>query len=275
MTPDVQEALCRYLLTLADDELVIGLRDAEWTGIAPMVEEDVAFSSLAQDEIGHARLCYTLAAELTGRDPDHLAYLRPKAAYYHARVLEERATIMYDPEGKHSGKVQWAKAITRRFLYDLFDNLRLEALLASSYEPLANAMRKVYSEERYHLWHGEAWWKTLATSSTIAREHLETALTALWPGILGFFEDAPGEDTLQSEGIIAARTAHLLTPWLERAQSYFTQYQLSLPAQKVGENWQVTIEPLTGGRVGQHGAGWDELYEEMTMVRRLEPEGTW
>ena len=275
MTPEVQEALCRYLLTLADDELVIGLRDAEWTGIAPMVEEDVAFSSLAQDELGHARLCYTLAAELTGSDADHLAYLRPKDAYYHARVLEERATLMYGPEGQHSGKVQWAKAVTRRFLYDLFDNLRLEALLTSSYEPLANAMRKVYREERYHLWHGEAWWKTLAGSSTLARDHLETALTATWPGVLGFFEDAPGETLLQTEGVIATRTAQLLSPWLERVQPYFTQYQLPFPVHKEGENWTLEVEPLMGGRLGQHGAGWDELYEEMTMVRRLEPEGTW
>ena len=241
----------------------------------PMVEEDVAFSSLAQDELGHARLFYTLAAELTGSGPDHLAYLRPKDAYYHARVLEERATLMYDPQGQHSGKVQWAKAVIRRFLYDLFDNLRLEALLISSYEPLANAMRKVYREERYHLWHGEAWWKMLASSSTLARDHLETALTATWPGVLGFFEDAPGETLLQAEGVIATRTAQLLSPWLERVQPYFTEYQLLFPAHKEGENWLLEVEPLKGGRLGQHGAGWDELYEEMTMVRRLEPEGTW
>ena len=45
------------LLTLADDELVIGYWDSEWTGIAPMLEEDVAISRISQDEIGHARAC--------------------------------------------------------------------------------------------------------------------------------------------------------------------------------------------------------------------------
>ncbi|MBI4172293.1 MAG: phenylacetate-CoA oxygenase subunit PaaI, partial [Actinobacteria bacterium] len=50
------------LLELADDELILGWRDSEWTGIAPTIEEDVAFSSIAQNEIGHARALYELAA---------------------------------------------------------------------------------------------------------------------------------------------------------------------------------------------------------------------
>ncbi len=59
-----------FLLELADDELVLGWRDSEWTGIAPFLEEDVAFSSIAQSEIGHARALYELvAAELRRRPP--------------------------------------------------------------------------------------------------------------------------------------------------------------------------------------------------------------
>ena len=42
------------LLELADDELILGWRNSEWTGIAPFLEEDVAFSSIAQ-KTGHAR----------------------------------------------------------------------------------------------------------------------------------------------------------------------------------------------------------------------------
>ena len=45
----------QLLLEIADDELILGWRDSEWTGIAPLLEEDVAFSSIAQNEIGHAR----------------------------------------------------------------------------------------------------------------------------------------------------------------------------------------------------------------------------
>ncbi|GAC1433134.1 MAG: phenylacetate-CoA oxygenase subunit PaaC [Ktedonobacteraceae bacterium] len=275
MTPEIQHALKRYLLTLADDELVLGLRDAEWTGIAPIVEEDVAFSSLAQDEIGHARLLYSLAAELTDGDADHLAYLRNKDQYYHAQLLEKRFTIMYDPDGQHTGKVEWAKAIVRRFLYDIFDSLRVETLLSSSYTPLANAMAKVAREERYHFWHGETWWKTLASSSKESRLHLEAALDALWPDALGLFEEVPGEDILVAEGILAKKTSALRDTWFEQIYPSFELYNISFPGGRVGTQWRFWVEPTFGGRQGRHGEGWDELYEEMTSVRRIAPEGVW
>ena len=74
-------ALADLLLSMADDEFVIGFSDSEWTGIAPLLEEDVAMSSLAQDEIGHASALYGLLAELTGSDPDAIAYDREPDAY--------------------------------------------------------------------------------------------------------------------------------------------------------------------------------------------------
>ena len=64
------------LRSMADDEFVIGFCDSEWTGIAPLLEEDVAMSSLAQDELGHAAALYGLLGDLTGTRPDALAYDR-------------------------------------------------------------------------------------------------------------------------------------------------------------------------------------------------------
>src|SRR5436305_5928827 len=82
-------ALVAYLLTWADDELVLGHRDSEWTGFAPQIEEDVAFSSLAQDELGHAAVLYDLIAGLSGDDRDRLALRRPAAEYCHAALVEQ------------------------------------------------------------------------------------------------------------------------------------------------------------------------------------------
>ena len=62
LSPQTRDALAELLLTLADDEFVLGFWDSEWTGIAPMLEEDVAMSSISQDEIGHARAWYELLA---------------------------------------------------------------------------------------------------------------------------------------------------------------------------------------------------------------------
>ena len=137
---------------MADDEFVLGFSDSEWTGIAPILEEDVAMSSLAQDELGHAQALYGLLADLVrdGRTADALAYDRPPAGYLHARLLDH-------PRG------DWARAIVRRFLYDTADSFRLGALASSAYAPLADLVGKLRREERYHVMHATTWFERLAT----------------------------------------------------------------------------------------------------------------
>ena len=121
---------------MADDEFVIGFSDSEWTGIAPLLEEDVAMSSLAQDEIGHAAALYDLLGELTGTDADALAYDREPAEYRHARLLDH-------------GRGDWAMTIARRYLYETSDAIRLEAVVDGSWRPLADLCAKLQREERY------------------------------------------------------------------------------------------------------------------------------
>src|SRR2546426_6009119 len=150
---------------MADDESVIGFSDSEWTGIAPILEEDVAISSLAQDELGHAQALYRLLAELVadGRDADNFAYDRPPEGYYHARLLDH-------PRG------DWANTIVRRFLYDTADAVRLEALAHSSFAPLRELVDKVRREERYHVMHVTTWFERLAGSRGEARKRLVDAI---------------------------------------------------------------------------------------------------
>src|SRR5437667_40842 len=146
------------LLALADDELIIGHRHSEWTGWAPHIEEDLAFSSIAQDEMAHARLLYGLAREagLTERDVDALALGRPPAEYRNA-VLCER------PNG------DWGYTVARQYLYDTADAVRLEALAASSWAELAELVRVIQLEERYHVDHARAWFDRLAVGPLEAR----------------------------------------------------------------------------------------------------------
>src|ERR687886_2058965 len=78
------------LIEYADDELILGWRDSEWTGIAPSLEEDVAFSSIAQNEIGHARALYELAARELDTTADELAFDRDPSEYRSAPLVEQR-----------------------------------------------------------------------------------------------------------------------------------------------------------------------------------------
>src|SRR5262249_50224975 len=146
----------------ADDELVLGYRESEWTGVAPLLEEDVALSSIAQDEIGHARALYLLCASLDQHHEDGaesadvdaargdaVAFDRTPEEFRHARLCER-------PRG------DWGEEIARRALYELADAVRLEALRDTSWPALGQLLSKIAREELYHLEHARAWLDRLA-----------------------------------------------------------------------------------------------------------------
>ena len=162
------------LLPLADDELVIGWRNSEWTGIAPFLEEDVAFSSIAQNEIGHARALYELAAEELGGTADELAYDRPLEEYRCAPLVQLR-------------RMDWAGTIARHVLYETADAIRIEALAASGDPVVAGIAARIDREEAYHRMHAEMWLDRLLGSAE-GRERLGTALDDLWPYGLGVLD---------------------------------------------------------------------------------------
>lgn len=274
MTPEARQAFARYLLAMADDELVIGYRDTEWTGAGPTLEEDLAFSSIGVDEVGHARLYYSLLHGLTGESIDYRA--RTPGEYLHAQFLERPAAPRYVPSGAHEAPGDWSYAIVRQFLYDLFDALRLEALARSTWEPLALAVDKVAREEKYHLQHGALWIERLAGGAPDARSRLEQALAACWPDALGLFEPVDGEDLLVAEGLAPCGSDELQMAWLERLRAVLEPHGLALPAERDARGrWQLSVEPTLGGRRGTHSADWQQQWDEMTSVYRLDPAATW
>src|SRR4051794_22568702 len=212
----VRRPLAELLLTMADDEFVQGFLDSEWTGIAPMLEEDVAFSSLAQDEIGHARAFYELRCRLTGEDPDELAFGRPVDGYRHARLLDHPRT-------------DWAFSVARRYLYDTADHVRLGALAAGSVLPLAELVAKVRREETYHLMHLDGWIRRLAGGGDEARRRLQDALDGLWPDALSVFAPLDEEPTLLDEGVLAEPMHALAARHWERLQTTLLPLGIAVP----------------------------------------------
>ena len=154
------------LLGLADDELVLGWRDSEWTGIAPMLEEDVAFSSIAQNEIGHARAVYELIVGPKG-DADALAFDRALSEYHCAPLVELHL-------------LEWAHTIARRWLYEVADEIRITALKDDSDQAVAGLAAKIDREEAYHRMHAEMWHERLRDEPRFQR-----AVEELWPYALG------------------------------------------------------------------------------------------
>jgi ring-1,2-phenylacetyl-CoA epoxidase subunit PaaC len=172
----------QQLLAIADDELVLGWRNSEWTGIAPFLEEDVAFSSIAQNEIGHARALYTLAADELGTTADELAFDRAPAEYRCAQLVELK-------------RLDWAPTIARHYLYETADAVRIEALKASDDPEVAGLAGKIDREEAYHRMHAEMWVDRLQATEEGTRR-LREAVDELWPYALGVLPDSEREEFL-------------------------------------------------------------------------------
>jgi ring-1,2-phenylacetyl-CoA epoxidase subunit PaaC len=144
----MNEEVQRTLLEIADDELILGWRDSEWTGIAPLLEEDVAFSSIAQNEIGHARALYELVARERGTTADELAFDRPPGEYRCSPLVELRL-------------MDWERTIARHYLYEQADAARLERLKDSDDAEIAGLAAKIDREEVYHRMHAQMWFDRL------------------------------------------------------------------------------------------------------------------
>jgi ring-1,2-phenylacetyl-CoA epoxidase subunit PaaC len=166
------------LLALADDELVLGWRDSEWTGIAPVLEEDVAFSSIAQNEIGHARAVYELLTD----DADALAFDRALDEYRCAPFVELRL-------------LDWAHAIARRWLYEVADEIRIAGLMQDGDPKVAGLAAKINREEAYHRMHAEMWRDLLGETP-----QFRAAVEELWPYALGMLP-------VEQREALAARTS--------------------------------------------------------------------
>jgi len=254
LVPATRNALSLLLLSMADDEFVIGFSDSEWTGIAPMLEEDVAMSSIAQDELGHAQALYRLLAEVVddGRDADAIAYDRPVEGYYHARLLDH-------PRG------DWADTIARRYLYDTADGIRLDALAESSFAPLRELVDKIRREERYHLMHVSAWLERLASAGGEPRERLLLALDRLAPDAGTVLSPLPNDLSLVMAGIIDSSFDELDARWRVEVGRVFERLGLSMVLP--------VADPLTA--LTNHSDAFRWLHGEFTAVRREQPGATW
>ena len=252
LAPPMRDALAELLLTLADDEFVLGFWDSEWTGIAPMLEEDVAMSSISQDEIGHARAWYELLAGLTEDDADRLAFGREVGEYRHAALMNHART-------------DWAFTVARRFLYEQADAIRLEALARSSFAPVAELAAKMRREETYHLMHFDVWLRRLADAGGDPRERLLAALQRLWSDAQAIFAPLGGEAVLLAEAVLPEPLQALRDRWRARVQDGLAA--VGLPTLDDGPSAEDGRTRRTDDFAWLHG--------QFTMVARSDQAATW
>lgn len=247
-------AIKELLYKIADDQLILGHRNSEWTGFGPLLEEDIAFSSMAQDKVGHSYAIYQILHKLGEQEPDTVAFMRNANQFHNSQLVEL-------PNGEYDF------SLIRHFLYDTAEIIRFEMLSQSTYQPIAELSRKIKGELKYHTLHANTWIKKLGNATEESISRLQSSLEQALPYALGLFEASPYEKELIAEGVFEGE-ASLEKRWKLKVEELLNQTQLQLP------EWK-SINPVMGGRLGQHTEYLQPLLDEMSEVFRIDPGAEW
>ena len=243
-----------FAVGLADDALVLGHRLSEWSGKAPMLEEDIALSNLALDLIGQARLFYTYAGELEGkgRDEDALAYLRDEHAYANLLLVEQ-------------ANGDFAATMVRHLLYAAFVHPYFQALQKSSDTRLAEIAAKAVKEMAYHVRHASEWVIRLGDGTDESHARAQAALDDLWMYTGEMFDLSEGERMPVQKGVVPDRAA-IKPAWNATVDRVLAEATLKRPT----DRWM-----QTGGRAGRHGEHLGRILAEMQVIHRAHPGAKW
>lgn len=261
MTETRTAAFKNYLLCLADDEFIIGHRNSEWTGLGPIMEEDIAFSSMAQDELGHALGIYEFLHALGDADPDALAFKRAPSNFRNSILTEL-------PRG------DYAFSLIRQLLYDAAEAERFSALASHPNEELRNLASKILQEERYHWMHDTSMVKRLACATEESRIRMQAALNEAFPYALGMFELFEGHDELVAAGLAPSEET-IRQNWMNRICPLLVSYGLDVPAHVNEDQWVFDGEPVFGGRRGKHTEHLLNIIDAIQLLTKADPEAVW
>lgn len=246
-----------FVLAFADDEHLIGQRHTEWIGVAPFLEEDMAFASIGQDELGHAAGLYEIALALADAAPDdlddlsaavdELALRRDPADYRSCWLVEQPGT-------------DWSDALVRHVMYDAAEQIRWRACLGSSNPVLAQLAERALREEAFHLRHADALLDALLPDAD-AGPRLRDAAARLAPLGAALFDPCAGEAAALTEGVSRVSS-----------QDQQAEWQVEI-ARRFGE-LEYLPEPPQNARTAR-SEHFDMLYAGMREVILLDPAARW
>jgi ring-1,2-phenylacetyl-CoA epoxidase subunit PaaC len=247
--PEVQ-----YLLRIGDTALILGQRLAEWTGHAPVLEEDIALANMALDLIGQCRAVLTHAGALegAGHGEDQLAFLRDERDYRNVTLVEL-------PRG------DFAVTTVRNTMMATFFKLLWERLAMSTDSELAAIAGKAVKEARYHQQHAADWLVRLGGGTDESRRRTDKALADLWLYSAELFASDPVDEYAHASGL-GPRWGDLRGPWLAEMTQILDEAGLAVPA---------SVPFLSTGKTGVHSEHMGFVLAEMQHLQRSYPGGVW
>ncbi|MGD7045330.1 1,2-phenylacetyl-CoA epoxidase subunit PaaC [Jeotgalibacillus proteolyticus] len=262
-TPSFKNAVIELLYQLADDDFILAYRGSEWLGLAPHIEEDVAFSSISQDTMGHAAMFYGLLEQLGEGNMDDLSHAREGGKRKNAVLCElPNGTGHYLKEPRYD----WAFTVVRQFYYSAAKKIKLESLKQSAYEPLAHAAVKINIELHYHILHWTVWFKQLILSGGEAKRRMLEAISRVEQEFSDVFSLGPLSAEMANLKIID-KEAVLLERFHNSVKPVF--HTLSIP-------YDGSFSHLSGrGRFGEHTQELQHALTTLTEVYRTDPAAAW
>ena len=249
-----QDAQVQYLLRIADTALIHAQRLGEWSGHAPVLEEDIALSNMALDLVGQARAVYTHAGAIegAGHDEDQLAFLREERDYRNVTLVEL-------PRG------DFAFTVLRTAMMATFFKHLWSRLAASTDAELAAIAGKAVKEARYHQQHAADWIVRLAQGTDASRVRTERALSDLWRFHAELFT-ADDVDAQAAQAGLGPSWSELQEPWRAEMQQVLDEAGLQAPK---------STSFLSAGKNGRHSEHMGFLLAEMQHLQRAYPGGVW
>ena len=261
------QPLIHYVLHLADNSLVLGHRNSEWTGHGPILEQDIALSNIALDLIGQARYLYQYAARLmnaaagAGRPApvaavsevteDQLAYLRDSWDFLNCLLVEQ-------------ANGDWGTTVLRQFLFSAWQYDFYRELQGSRDGELSAIAEKSLKEVTYHLRWSSEWVIRLGDGTEESHARMEKALDQLWRYTGELFLPADYEQFLAPLGI-AVDLAQIRPLWTDRVQGVLEEATLASPVASMQK----------GGKRGVHTEQLGYLLAEMQFLQRAYPGCEW
>ena len=250
----MKNPLFQYILSLADDALIIGQRLSEWAYRAPFLEEDIALSNISLDLFGRANLLLEYASEIKGRgtSADDLAFKRNEREFFNHLLCEQ-------PNG------DFGKTIVRQFFFDSFYLLFLVKLTKSKDSQLAAISQKSLKEVTYHFRHSSQWVIRLGAGTQESHEKLQKAVNELWIFTDEFFNMNDIDKMMVKQTIGVDRQA-LKVEWNKEINRILKKATLKLP-----ENGHI----ISGGKEGIHSEHLGHLLSDMQYLQRAYPDAEW
>lgn len=250
----MDEQLFNYTLRLGDNALILGQRLAEWCGYGPILEQDIALSNIALDQLGQARMLMQYAAEQKGVEDteDSVAFMRDVWDYHNLLILEQ-------PNG------DWGNTIVRQFLFDTFNYFQYTQLLKSEDSRISAIAQKAIKEITYHAQWSAEWVIRLGDGTEESHNRVQRSLDEIWMWT-GEMYTPDALDAEMHERGIGADLNRIKGEWQQKVSEILELATLKIPE----DGWM-----QSGGKQGEHSEHLGYILAEMQHLPRMYPEAKW